>query len=74
MSSLKQIPNFRSDIEEVDFWEKHDSAEYADWSKAQKTVFPNLKNSTAHESLSERRIWQDINSRRVNFKVCSLLG
>lgn len=31
---LKQIPKFASEAEERAFWEKHDSADYVDWTKA----------------------------------------
>ena len=42
--SLKQIPKFKSEAEEREFWQTHDSTEYVDWSKAQRGVkFPNLK-------------------------------
>lgn len=39
----KKIPEFRSEEEESDFWAKTDSAEYVDWSKAERTRLPNLK-------------------------------
>ncbi len=52
MKMLKQIPQFKSEDEERNFWASHDSTEYIDWSKAQKTIFPNLKMST--ESISLR--------------------
>ena len=52
MNDLKKIPNFKNAEEEAKFWSEHDSAEYVDWSKAKKTIFPNLKPST--ESISLR--------------------
>ncbi|HUD07206.1 MAG TPA: BrnA antitoxin family protein [Candidatus Saccharimonadales bacterium] len=52
MANLKVIPKFKNLEEEAEFWESHDSTEYVDWSKAKKTVFPNLKTST--ESISLR--------------------
>jgi predicted DNA binding CopG/RHH family protein len=52
MKNLKTIPEFLSTEEEVEFWDTHDSTEYVDWSKADKTIFPNLKAST--ESISLR--------------------
>jgi predicted DNA binding CopG/RHH family protein len=52
MSELKKIPEFRTEEEESEFWSTHDSADYIDWSKAKKTVFPNLKPTT--ESISIR--------------------
>jgi predicted DNA binding CopG/RHH family protein len=52
MSDLKQVPKFKNADEEAVFWDEHDSSDYIDWSKADKTVFPNLKTST--ESISLR--------------------
>jgi len=40
---LKQIPTFKSEDEERDFWGSHDSTDYIDWSTARRVVFPNLK-------------------------------
>jgi predicted DNA binding CopG/RHH family protein len=47
----KSIPNFRSEAEEQDFWQKHDSTDYIDWSKGKIGVFPELKPSTKTISL-----------------------
>lgn len=52
MKTLKKIPNFKNPQEEAEFWSKHDSTEYVDWSQAKNTVFPNLKPTT--ESISLR--------------------
>lgn len=52
MKKLKQIPNFKTQDEEREFWNTHDSTDYIDWSKAERVVFPNLKPST--ESISLR--------------------
>ncbi len=46
MKKLKEIPKFKSEVEERKFWQKHDSADYLDWSKAKRITFPNLKPST----------------------------
>jgi predicted DNA binding CopG/RHH family protein len=43
---VKQVPRFRSEDEERDFWAKHDSPEYVDWSKAKNVKLANLKPST----------------------------
>ena len=52
MKKLKKIPNFKNEKEERDFWQKNDSVNYVDWSKAKKNVeFPNLKPSTKTISL-----------------------
>ena len=48
---LKPIPEFRSEAEERRFWETHDSADYVDWTKAERARFPNLKLSTKAISL-----------------------
>ena len=40
---LKQIPNFKNEDDERAFWDKADSTEYFDWSKARRVIFPNLQ-------------------------------
>ncbi len=52
MKKLKKIPNFKNASQEQEFWNKHDSTEYIDWSKASIGIFQNLKPST--ESISLR--------------------
>ena len=39
----KVIPKFKSEKEERLFWQRVDSTEYVDWSKAERVQFPNLK-------------------------------
>jgi predicted DNA binding CopG/RHH family protein/uncharacterized protein with PIN domain len=51
MSKLKSIPAFKTEAEEKRFWETHDSADYVDWSKAQRVRLPNLKPSTTAISI-----------------------
>jgi predicted DNA binding CopG/RHH family protein len=52
MSKAKtKAPAFKTEAEERAFWEKHDSTDYVDWSKARKAVLPNLKPSTTTISL-----------------------
>ena len=51
MSKLKKVPDFKSEQEEREFWETHDSTEYLDWSKAKTVIMPNLKPSTKTISL-----------------------
>ena len=41
----KLIPVFKSEAEERDFWECHDSTDYVDWNTAEDTRFPNLEPS-----------------------------
>ncbi len=47
----KTVPQFANEAEERAFWEKHDSADYLDWSKARRVVLPNLKPTTKTISL-----------------------
>jgi predicted DNA binding CopG/RHH family protein len=49
--NLEPIPTFRSEAEERRFWESHDSADYVDWSKAERARLPNLRPSTTSISL-----------------------
>ncbi|WP_322517828.1 BrnA antitoxin family protein [Rhodopseudomonas palustris] len=51
MKKLKPIPSFKSEAEERQFWETHDSSDYLDWSKAERVRFPNLKPSTTAISI-----------------------
>ena len=41
-----KAPNLKSEQEEREYWEKTDSADIVDWSKAPRVIFPNLKPST----------------------------
>lgn len=43
MKKLKKIPKFKSEKEEREFWQAHDSTEYVDYTKAKRVRFPNLK-------------------------------
>lgn len=47
----KATPKFKSEAEERSFWEKNDSSEYVDWTKASRVALPNLKPSTRTISL-----------------------
>jgi predicted DNA binding CopG/RHH family protein len=51
MKKLKNIPNFKTEEEEVEFWSKQDSTEYISWEKSKLASFPNLKPSTKTISL-----------------------
>jgi predicted DNA binding CopG/RHH family protein len=51
MSNPKTAPRFKTEAEERKFWETHDSTDYVDWSKAERTRFPNLKPSTTAISI-----------------------
>ena len=48
---LKTIPSFSNEEEERHFWEKHNSSDYLNWSKASEVVMPNLKPTTKTISL-----------------------
>lgn len=48
---FKNIPKFKNEDEERNFWATADSSEYFDWSKAEEVIFPNLKPSTEIISL-----------------------
>ncbi|MEJ7846944.1 MAG: BrnA antitoxin family protein [Pyrinomonadaceae bacterium] len=48
---LKEIPKFKDEDEEREFWWTHDSTEYVDWNNATLAVFPNLKPTTRTISL-----------------------
>ena len=49
--NTKPIPEFANEAEEQAFWQKQDSTEYLDWTKAQRIVLPNLKPTTKTISL-----------------------
>lgn len=51
MKTLKRIPKFKTQKQEAEFWQKHDSADYIDFSKAKRAAFPNLKPSTKSISI-----------------------
>jgi predicted DNA binding CopG/RHH family protein len=48
---LKEIPKFKNEDEEREYWGTHDSTDYFDWDNAVVAVFPNLKLSTKTISL-----------------------
>src|SRR5579884_749716 len=51
MKKLKKLQNFKDEAQETRFWSSHDSTDYIDYSKARRTLFPNLKPSTETISL-----------------------
>ncbi len=48
---MKKIPKFKNEAEERDFWAKADSSDYIDWSKARRSLLPNIKPSLRTISL-----------------------
>jgi predicted DNA binding CopG/RHH family protein len=51
MSKAKKVPKFKTEAEERAFWERSDSSDYVDWSKAKPVSMSNLKPSTRTISL-----------------------
>jgi predicted DNA binding CopG/RHH family protein len=47
----KQIPSFKTEAEEREFWESNDSSNFVDWKQAERVRMPNLKPSTKAISL-----------------------
>lgn len=47
----KEIPVFKNEDKEREFWAKADSTEYIDWDNAQVAMLPNLKPTTRSISL-----------------------
>lgn len=52
---LNPVPHFRTEAEEREFWETHDTLDYFDWSKARRVSFPNVKLSTPSAPVAKRR-------------------
>ena len=52
----KKIPQFKSEKEERDFWQAHDSTEYIDWKKAERITLANLKPSPSRPEIPQKRI------------------
>ena len=48
---LKEIPIFKNEDDEREFWAKHDSTDFVDWDKAETVVFAKLKPTTRMISL-----------------------
>ncbi|OGO16237.1 MAG: hypothetical protein A2Z14_13710 [Chloroflexi bacterium RBG_16_48_8] len=49
--SDKKVPRFENEEKERDFWAEHDSVDYLDWKRGERTIFPRLKPSTKTISL-----------------------
>jgi len=47
----KELPKFKDEESEREFWSSHDSTEYIDWSSAEALILPNLKPSLKTISL-----------------------
>lgn len=46
MKKANKIPKFKTEAEERNFWENHNSSNFVDWDKAHSVAMPNLKLST----------------------------
>ena len=46
MKKANEIPNFKNENEEREFWINHDSSEFLDWDSAEEVIFPKLKLTT----------------------------
>jgi len=51
MKNHNPIPKFENEDQERAFGAEQDSAEYVNWSKAEKAIFPNLKPTSKTISL-----------------------
>ena len=49
--NYKNIPTFKNEDEEREFWSQRDSTQYIDWDNAEKVRLPKLKPSTKTISL-----------------------
>ena len=64
MKKIKKIPKFNNKKQEADFWQKNDSVNFVDWSKAKKSVeLLNLKPST--KTISLRMSESMLNSLKI---------
>ena len=52
----KQIPKFKNEDEEREFWATHDSTEYMNWNRTERITFSNLKPSVKKNITSPSRI------------------
>jgi hypothetical protein len=43
MRKLKEVPKFKSETKEREFWTNHDSTEFIDWNGGKFVSFPKLK-------------------------------
>ena len=51
VASTSPVPDFRSELQEREFWERTDSTPHVDWSQAQRVRLPNLKPTSKSISL-----------------------
>jgi len=46
MKTFKTIPEFKSELEEFEFWSKEDSMDYIDWDQSKQINLTNLKKTS----------------------------
>ena len=52
MKTYKTIPEFKSELEEFEFWCKEDSMEYINWDQSKRASFSNLKKTSQEITLN----------------------
>jgi hypothetical protein len=62
MKPRRKIPTFKDEDAEREFWEKADSTEYLDWSKAQRITLPNFRPTPGTTTISR----EGANTRRTS--------
>ena len=50
-TKMKQVPDFKNEDEEREFWATHNLTDYFDMEKAEMAIFPNLKPSSRRISI-----------------------
>jgi predicted DNA binding CopG/RHH family protein len=50
-TKIKDVPHFKNENKEREFWAKQDSTEYIDWKGGKNVKFPNLKPSLKSVSI-----------------------
>ncbi|HEY3876314.1 MAG TPA: CopG family antitoxin [Candidatus Kapabacteria bacterium] len=74
MKRLKEIPEFKNEEQEADFWASHDTADYFDLSELREVSFPNLKRSNGLipvilDDRSEQELRELANERSLDIPV-----
>jgi len=57
MEKLKEIPKFKNEQEEREFWQRVDSTKYVDYSTARRVAFPSLKLSSQPITIRLPQSW-----------------
>ncbi len=58
----KELPIFKTEDEEREFWWRHDSSDYVDWDNAVSVAFPNLKRTKLSDSDQKPQTPKDLTS------------